>query len=195
MQAQYEPSVLARVRHAIAATAPAVRDLEERGVRSAACFFGVSTRSSRIDPSMARKSRTPDFAQILDTLRAHGFSVTPFTGVQAESLSQAWRRCCARAGKDAAVAFWERPRHRRRQIARLLDRGYQKFLKTPNTSFRQQPLSCSNSRIRRRADPVDAASVSTTSRWARRATSTNTTAQRPRTAEPSPHGMGTRRRH
>ncbi|MGA2561315.1 MAG: hypothetical protein ABSF17_16700 [Terracidiphilus sp.] len=82
---------------------------------------------------MARKSRTPDFAQILDTLRAHGFSVTPFTGVQGGILvSKHGAGAVLVPGKDAAVAFWERPGAIvGGQIARLLDRGYQKFLKTP----------------------------------------------------------------
>lgn len=87
---------------------------------------------------MARKSRTPSFEQILDTLRAHSFEVKPFAGV-ADGMM---------VSKDgvAAVLVPGKSDERlegglagmavtpgilvRGEIARLLDRGYQKFIKT-----------------------------------------------------------------
>ena len=59
---------------------------------------------------MARKSRTPDFDQILDTLRAHGFSVTPFTGAQGGILVfKHGAGAVLVPGKDAAVASGSAP--------------------------------------------------------------------------------------
>jgi hypothetical protein len=87
---------------------------------------------------MARKSQAPSFEQTLDTLRAHSFEVKPFSGVPDGMM----------VSKDGAAAVLVPARSDGRleggvagmavtpgilvrgEIARLLDRGYQKFIKT-----------------------------------------------------------------
>ena len=90
---------------------------------------------------MAPKSRNPNFDQTLEILRTHGFEVTPFAGVQGAML-------VAKHGAAAVVvpaprnrvpgdhsentgtaAYYERPGALiGGEVARLVDRGYQKFL-------------------------------------------------------------------
>ena len=87
---------------------------------------------------MARKSRNRNFEEMLDALRAQSFEVTPFKGVPDGMM-------VAKAGVAAVVVpgvtddRWESGGARlavtpgilvRGEIARLLDRGYQKFIKT-----------------------------------------------------------------
>jgi hypothetical protein len=91
---------------------------------------------------MARKSRNPNFDQTLETLRAHSFEVAPFAGVPGGVLVTKYGAGAVLVpgpqvpgpvipGQPAAVAFYERPGAVfGGQVARLLDRGYQKFLKT-----------------------------------------------------------------
>jgi len=81
---------------------------------------------------MARKSRNPNFDQTLDTLRAYSFDVAPYPGVAAGVLvSKHGAGAVLVPGKAAPVEFWERPGAVfGGKVARLLDRGYQKFLKT-----------------------------------------------------------------
>ncbi len=84
---------------------------------------------------MARKKLNANFSQTLDNLRAHSFTVEPFAGIEGAML-------VTRHGVGAVLA----PPHSKDefavvaispgvlvkgQIARLLDRGYQKFIKTP----------------------------------------------------------------
>ena len=86
---------------------------------------------------MARKSHPPSFEQVLDTLRAHSFEVKPFSGVPDGMM----------VSKDGAAAVLVPGKSERLEggiagmavtpgilvrgeIARLLDRGYQKFIKT-----------------------------------------------------------------
>ena len=92
---------------------------------------------------MARKSRNPrsqapNFQEVLDGLRTHGFELTPAKGVEQGTLVS--------KGGVAAVLVpgktdpkWESGGTRmavtpgvfiRGEIARLVDRGYQKFIKT-----------------------------------------------------------------
>jgi hypothetical protein len=87
---------------------------------------------------MARKSRTLNFEQTLDALRGHSFDVSPFKGVTDGMLVS--------KGGVAAVLIAGKTMDRsegggallavtpgilvRGEIARLLDRGYQKFIKT-----------------------------------------------------------------
>jgi len=87
--------------------------------------------------TMARKSRNPNFDQTLEILRAHGFEVSPFAGVAGGML-------VARHGAAAVLvpaqngpienglaAYYERPgAFIGGEVARLVDRGYQKFLAT-----------------------------------------------------------------
>lgn len=81
---------------------------------------------------MARKDRNPSFEQTLDLLRTHGFEVVPFKGVEGATLvSKQGAGAVLVPGKQSTCEFLERPGllfHG--QVARLIDRGYQKFLKT-----------------------------------------------------------------
>jgi hypothetical protein len=104
------------------------------------------------DP-MSRKSRNPNFDQTLETLRAHSFDVQPSKGVAGGVLvskhgagavlvaAEAPRKRAGSVGEDgsgagdeggrSAAAFAERPGALvNGEVARLLDRGYQKFIKT-----------------------------------------------------------------
>jgi len=92
---------------------------------------------------MAQKTKTATLDQVQETLRAHGFEVT--AGPGAETLRVAKYGCAAAlvasgavgqelgtsTGTETVVAYRERPGAVvAGEIARLLDRGYQKFLKT-----------------------------------------------------------------
>ncbi len=87
---------------------------------------------------MKRKSRHPNFDQILELLRAHGFDAVPYPGVDggvlvskhgAGTLLVPPRR--AEDPKGAAAAYAVHPGIVvKGEVARLLDRGYQKFIKT-----------------------------------------------------------------
>jgi hypothetical protein len=86
---------------------------------------------------MARKSRNPNFDQTLENLRAHSFDVAPFAGVAGDVLvTKHGAGAVLAPGQSAAVAFRERPGALfGGEVARLLDRGYQKFLKTSTFEF------------------------------------------------------------
>ena len=90
---------------------------------------------------MARKTTASTLGQVADALRAHGFEVVS----QPDALRVAKYGCAATlmasgsvgqelgtaTGTDTVVAYRERPGAVvKGEIARLLDRGYQKFLKT-----------------------------------------------------------------
>lgn len=96
--------------------------------------------------TVSRKSRNPNFDQTLETLRAHSFDVTPCGEVSDRAPSAVPGGVLVSkygAGAvlvpqtqtldtDAAAAFAVHPGALiRGQVARLLDRGYQKFIKTP----------------------------------------------------------------
>lgn len=93
---------------------------------------------------MAKKTKAPTLEQIEEALRAHSFAVTPAPGI-AGGLWVAKYDCAAvlargtgataapgvDPGDDTVVAFRERPGAVvKGEISRLLDRGYQKFVKT-----------------------------------------------------------------
>lgn len=93
---------------------------------------------------MASKTKTPTLEQISEALNADGFTVTRAPGPSG-GLWVAKYGCAAvlvrgtgataapgkDPGSDTVVAFRERPGAVvKGEIARLLDRGYQKFLKT-----------------------------------------------------------------
>ena len=86
---------------------------------------------------MARKSRNPNFDQTLENLRAHSFDVAPLAGVAGGVLvTKHGAGAVLVPGQGAAVALWERPGAVfGGEVARLLDRGYQKFLKTSTYEF------------------------------------------------------------
>jgi hypothetical protein len=84
---------------------------------------------------MKRKSRHPNYEQTLELLRAHGFETAPFAGVEGGELVSKHGvgtvLVAAPKGQEVAVAFAVHPGVLvRGEISRLLDRGYQKFLKT-----------------------------------------------------------------
>lgn len=81
---------------------------------------------------MAKKSRNPNFDQTLEMLRAHSFEVAPFAGAAGGVLATKHGAGAVLVpGEGAAVTFRERPGAVfGGEVARLVDRGYQKFLKT-----------------------------------------------------------------
>lgn len=81
---------------------------------------------------MKQISRPQDLSQIIESLRAHSFSVAPYSGVANGTLVS---KSCAGAvlvsGNDGAAAYAVRPGIVvNGELGRLLDRGYQKFIKT-----------------------------------------------------------------
>ncbi len=83
---------------------------------------------------MSRKTRKPNFEQIIETLRAHAFDVTPsneIAGGVLVSKHGAGAVLVAAADKAAPVAYAVHPGVLvEGRVARLLDRGHQKFIKT-----------------------------------------------------------------
>jgi hypothetical protein len=87
---------------------------------------------------MKRKSGHPSFDQTLELLRAHGFDVAPFAGVEGGALVTKHGVGAVLAPAPASqnveegtVAFYVHPGVMvRGAVSRLLDRGYQKFIKT-----------------------------------------------------------------
>ena len=88
---------------------------------------------------MTKKSRNPNFDQTLKILRAHSFDVQLFAPVAGGVLVSKYGAGAvlvpAQASKDeageVAAAFAERPGALvNGEVAILLDRGYQKFIKT-----------------------------------------------------------------
>lgn len=88
---------------------------------------------------MKRESRQQSFDGTLDLLRGHGFDVAPYNGVPGGALVSKYGVGAvvvpapetADAEDDAAAAFAVPPGVLvRGEVSRLLDRGYQKFIKT-----------------------------------------------------------------
>ena len=83
---------------------------------------------------MARKSRTLTFNELLDILRAHSFSVEPSAAVAHGTLVSKGGAAAVLVPAQqpgAVAAFAVRPGALvQNEVALLLDRGYQKFLKT-----------------------------------------------------------------
>ena len=87
---------------------------------------------------MIRKSRNPNFDQTMAILHAHSFDVVSFLGVAGGVLVSKYGAGAvlvptrARDGDgEPATAFAERPGALMGgEVARLVDRGYQKFIKT-----------------------------------------------------------------
>jgi hypothetical protein len=85
---------------------------------------------------MSRKTLRPSFDQVLETLHTHGFAVSPFQGVpNGQLVSKSGAAAILVPSNDeygGSASFFERPGILvRGELARLLDRGYQKFIKTP----------------------------------------------------------------
>ena len=85
---------------------------------------------------MSRKTRTPNFDQTLKKLRADGFDVSPSTEVAGGVLVTKYGAgavLVAAAENTAPAIFAVLPGAMvGGRVARLLDRGYQKFLQTPH---------------------------------------------------------------
>jgi hypothetical protein len=87
---------------------------------------------------MKKKSAHPDFDQTLELLRAHSFDVTPYAGVAGGVLVSKHGVGAVLAPprpsddpEEAAAAYAVRPGILvRGEVSLLLDRGYQKFIKT-----------------------------------------------------------------
>jgi len=92
---------------------------------------------------MKKKSKHPNFDQTLELLRAHSFDVTPFAGVDGRFLvskdGAGAVLVAVPASKDpdaAAAAFAIAPGVMvNGEVGRLLDRGYQKFIKSSQFEF------------------------------------------------------------
>lgn len=82
---------------------------------------------------MARKSRNPNFDQIIATLSAHAFAVAPFDAIDGGMLvsKHGAGAVLVPAAGEVGAAFAEGPGVLvNGEVARLLDRGYQKFFKS-----------------------------------------------------------------
>lgn len=81
---------------------------------------------------MARKSRIRNFNELLDALRARLFDVAPFPEVAGGVLVSKYGAAAVLVpSKDGPAAFAVGPGVLiAGQVTRLLDRGYQKFIKT-----------------------------------------------------------------
>jgi hypothetical protein len=80
---------------------------------------------------MRRKSPHPDFDQTLEQLRAHGFEVTAFGAVPGGVLvTKAGVGAVLTAGAGGTTMAVSPGVMVRGEVGRLLDRGYQKFIKT-----------------------------------------------------------------
>jgi hypothetical protein len=80
---------------------------------------------------MAKKSRHPNFDQTLDILRDDSFEVLPYAEVEGGFLvSKGGAAAVLVPHEDEAAMVVSPGALIRGEVARLLDRGYQKFLKT-----------------------------------------------------------------
>lgn len=81
---------------------------------------------------MKRKLQPPGFNQTLEQLRAHGFEVSAFSGISGGMLvTKHGAGAVLVASKDVPAAFAISPGILvKGEVGRLLDRGYQKFIKT-----------------------------------------------------------------
>jgi hypothetical protein len=80
---------------------------------------------------MRKKSRHTNFDQTLDILRAHSFDISTFAGVKGGFLiSKDGMGAVLVAHQDQAAIAVSPGALIRGEVARLLDRGYQKFIKT-----------------------------------------------------------------
>lgn len=83
-------------------------------------------------PTMASKEKNPNFEETLEVLRVHGFDVAPCEEVASGvRVSKYGAGAILKAGAEGAAEFAESPGALvGGAVARLLDRGYQKFIKT-----------------------------------------------------------------
>ena len=87
---------------------------------------------------MRRKSRHPDFDQTMELLRAQGFETSPYAGAEGGVLVTKYGvgavlvpAARMKGSDDPAAAFAIAPGVMvQGEVGRLLDRGYQKFIKS-----------------------------------------------------------------
>jgi hypothetical protein len=81
--------------------------------------------------TVTKKSRHPNFDQTLEILRSRSFDVSPYAGVKGGFLvSKDGVAAVLVAHQDEAAMAITPGALIRGEVARLLDRGYQKFIKT-----------------------------------------------------------------
>jgi hypothetical protein len=94
----------------------------------------ISSHLADWKETVTRKFRNPNFDEILGALQAHSFALTPSADVAGGVLASkhgAGAVLVAAQGQDAGAVLAVRPGVLvGGQVARLLDRGYQKFIKT-----------------------------------------------------------------
>ncbi len=79
---------------------------------------------------MARKSRNLNFDQALETLRAHSYQLAPYGDTGGTLISKGGVGAVLVAAPQGPAAFLVAPGALLQgEVARLLDRGYQKFIK------------------------------------------------------------------
>jgi hypothetical protein len=80
---------------------------------------------------MRRKSRHPDFDQTLEQLRTHGFEVGAFASVPGGMLVTKYGAGAVLVASEGGAAVAVSPGLMvKGEVGRLLDRGYQKFIKS-----------------------------------------------------------------
>jgi hypothetical protein len=84
---------------------------------------------------MPRKSVRQSFDQVIENVRSHGFEVSSFARVPGGQLVSKFGAAAVLVPNSdsdgSAASFAERPGFLvRGEVAKLLDRGYQKFIKT-----------------------------------------------------------------
>jgi hypothetical protein len=93
---------------------------------------------------VTKKSHHPDFEQTLEILRSHSFDVSPYAGVTGGFLvSKDGVGAVLVAREEGAVMAVTSGALVRGEVARLLDRGYQKFIRVSQYEF---PASASQLR-------------------------------------------------
>lgn len=104
-----------------------MRDLNQRLIRA-------YLQQDR-DSTMAKKPARPTFDQVVELLRSHGFEVSSFAGISGGMLVGKYGAAAiivpASNMEGGPATFAEGPGILvRGEVARLLDRGYQKFIRT-----------------------------------------------------------------
>jgi hypothetical protein len=89
------------------------------------------TRLADWNATVTKKSRHPDFDEILEILRSHSFDVSTYSGVAGGFLVSKHGAGAVLVAHEEGAAMAITPGALvRGEVARLLDRGYQKFIKT-----------------------------------------------------------------
>jgi hypothetical protein len=85
---------------------------------------------------MPRKSRNPNFEQTLALLRAHSFDCAPHAATAGSVLVSKYGAAAILVPAKNTIAFVEHPGLLvKGELARLVDRGYQKFFVTPKVEL------------------------------------------------------------